>query len=124
MKCILHIYKHRDKMRECVRNCVCERKSVWGGGVDMHTYTHITITNTYTNTNTAAYSPCIQHPLCSGIYVGQFLFIVGLKLTTANIAAIYQPLCPVFTVLVALALRMEKFTYAKLVGIVLAVSGS
>jgi hypothetical protein len=44
----------------------------------------------------------------SGIYVGQFFFIVGLKETSATVSAIFQPLVPIFSVAVEIATGEER----------------
>lgn len=60
----------------------------------------------------------------SGIFVNQFLFLLGLARTTPNLAAIFQPLCPVVTVGLAVLLRYERLTWRKSLGVLLGVGGA
>ncbi|MFN2237928.1 MAG: DMT family transporter, partial [Thermoanaerobaculia bacterium] len=59
-----------------------------------------------------------------GIVLNQILFISGLARTTAQHAAILIVTIPVFTLLIALILRRETASPARLVGILLAAGGA
>ena len=59
----------------------------------------------------------------SGIYVQQVLFLVGLHLAGANVAAMFQPLSPMVVAGFAVALKMEKFSVLKGIAFLLALSG-
>lgn len=59
-----------------------------------------------------------------GVFINQVLFIIGLSYTTAINSAILMPSIPVFTAAVAIALRVERPTWAKSLGIALAVLGA
>lgn len=52
-----------------------------------------------------------------------FFYLKGLELSTAINATIIVSSVPVFTILVAVIMRQEKFSYGKLIGIIVAVSG-
>ncbi len=52
-----------------------------------------------------------------------FFYLKGLELSTAINATIIVSSVPVFTILVAVIMRQEKFSYGKLIGIVVAVLG-
>eukprot|EP00911_Craspedida_sp_UC1_P000389 UC1_evm3s297 len=60
----------------------------------------------------------------SGIWINQFLFLLGLSHTTPNLAAVFQPLCPVVVVLLAVALGFERPTWRKIIGVVFGVGGA
>jgi len=59
-----------------------------------------------------------------GVYGNQLLFVLGLSLTSATQAAIMQPAIPVFTTLITLILRTEKFSSLKLLGILASAAGA
>lgn len=59
-----------------------------------------------------------------GVAANQVLFIVGLERTTATNAAILMPSIPVFTVVMAAALRIERPGPRRLAGVALAVVGA
>ena len=58
-----------------------------------------------------------------GIFA-QLGFIVGLVLTSADLAALFQPTAPVFTVALSALLRAERCTAAKALAITLGLAGS
>ena len=60
----------------------------------------------------------------TGIVFNQLLFISGLQRTTATNAIVIQATIPVFTVGVAVLLRRERATSAKLVGLAVAFAGA
>jgi drug/metabolite transporter (DMT)-like permease len=59
-----------------------------------------------------------------GVVANQALFLAGLALTSAHIAAILITTIPVFTLAIAIALRRERATLLKGVGIALAAAGA
>ena len=59
-----------------------------------------------------------------GVLGNQLLFILGLQRTTAINAAILMPSMPVFTVLAAAALGVERIGPRRLAGVVLSVAGA
>jgi drug/metabolite transporter (DMT)-like permease len=59
-----------------------------------------------------------------GVFANQVLFIVGLARTTATNAAILMPSIPVFTVLVAAVLGVERLSKHRALGVGLAVVGA
>ncbi len=59
-----------------------------------------------------------------GVFANQVLFILGLARTTATNAAILMPSIPVFTVLVAAVLGVERLTKRRAIGVGLAVVGA
>ena len=59
-----------------------------------------------------------------GVIANQLLFIYGLSRTTATDAVVMGASIPVFTVGAALALRRERATAAKLVGLAVALAGA
>jgi drug/metabolite transporter (DMT)-like permease len=59
-----------------------------------------------------------------GVFINQVLFIVGLDYTSAINAAILMPSIPVFTAGIALLMRIERLTTARIAGIVSAVVGA
>jgi drug/metabolite transporter (DMT)-like permease len=60
----------------------------------------------------------------TGIYINQFLFLLGLKLTSANTAAIFQPLSVIVTVAAAVLFRFERLTWRKACGFLLGIGGA
>jgi len=58
------------------------------------------------------------------LYLNQLLFIEGLALTSATLAAIMQPCIPVFTTFLTLVLRMEKVSVLKVLGILICAGGA
>eukprot|EP00947_MAST-08B_sp_MAST-8B-sp1_P004189 g4189.t1 len=56
--------------------------------------------------------------------VGQGLYIVGLKLAEPTTASIWQATQPVLTALIAIAIRIERFTWPKAAGILLGTGGA
>eukprot|EP00039_Didymoeca_costata_P007679 m.102682 g.102682 ORF g.102682 m.102682 type:complete len:343 (+) comp13778_c0_seq6:355-1383(+) len=60
----------------------------------------------------------------TGVYLGQFLFVIGLGHTSANTAAIMQPLAPVVVVFLGVLLGFEKITFLKCFAILVGVGGS
>jgi drug/metabolite transporter (DMT)-like permease len=59
-----------------------------------------------------------------GIMANQLLFIAGLQRTTATDAVVIGTSIPVFTVGVAVALRKEKATLGKILGLAIALGGA
>jgi drug/metabolite transporter (DMT)-like permease len=55
-----------------------------------------------------------------GMFVGQAFYIVGLKLSSAIDASVWQPSQPLFTLLFAIAMGMEAPTFRKVSGVFLA----
>lgn len=60
----------------------------------------------------------------TGIFGNQLCFIFGLWTSPSITAAVIQPLAPIWTIIFALALKMEIITINKIVGIAIAVLGS
>jgi drug/metabolite transporter (DMT)-like permease len=60
----------------------------------------------------------------SGVFVGQVFFIFGLNLTSSNLASIFQPLSPPFTVAIGVVSGIERPTRFKSLGIALACAGA
>lgn len=61
----------------------------------------------------------------TGIFGNQLFFILGLATSPSSItAAVIQPIAPIWTLVFALALKMELITISKIFGIVIAVLGS
>src|SRR3954466_5102105 len=60
----------------------------------------------------------------TGVVLNQLLFISGLQRTTATNAVVIGATIPVFTVGVAVLLRREEATTAKLVGLLVALAGA
>eukprot|EP01113_Clastostelium_recurvatum_P043467 TRINITY_DN7198_c0_g1_i1.p1 TRINITY_DN7198_c0_g1~~TRINITY_DN7198_c0_g1_i1.p1 ORF type:complete len:366 (+),score=69.06 TRINITY_DN7198_c0_g1_i1:57-1154(+) len=60
----------------------------------------------------------------TGVYGNQLLFVLGLYFTSATQAAIMQPCIPVFTTIITQALRMEKFSFLKVAGIIASAAGA
>jgi len=59
------------------------------------------------------------------LYLNQFCFIMGLKLTSsATQTAIIQQCIPVFTTTIALIIRLEKMSFLKVLGIISAAGGA
>lgn len=59
------------------------------------------------------------------LYGTQFCFMMGLKLTnSATQTAIIQQCIPVFTAAITVAIKMEKFSLIKLVGLVFSIAGA
>lgn len=58
------------------------------------------------------------------VVLNQTLFLTGLSLTTAHVASILITTIPIFTLIVALALRLERATATKVTGIALALAGA
>lgn len=56
--------------------------------------------------------------------MNMWFFFLGLQRTSANIAAIFQPLSPVVVVALALIFRMERLDWRKGLGILLGVGGA
>lgn len=59
-----------------------------------------------------------------GVVLNQTMFLGGLSLTNAHVAAILITLIPVFTLIVAIILRLERTTVRKVSGITLALAGA
>mgnify|MGYP005842736337 CR=1 FL=1 len=59
-----------------------------------------------------------------GVFANQVLFILGLARTTATNAAILMPSIPVFTVLVATVLGVERLSPRRALGVGVAVAGA
>lgn len=59
-----------------------------------------------------------------GVVINQFLFLGGLALTSAHVAAILMTLIPVFTLGAAIVAARERATVAKIGGIALALAGA
>jgi drug/metabolite transporter (DMT)-like permease len=64
--------------------------------------------------------------LCSllGIVVNMVLFLEGLKRSTAINTALLLPLIPVFTAIVAIVLRQERFDRTRAIGMAIAFAGA
>ena len=67
----------------------------------------------------------------TGMFIGQLLFLLGIYLTSANMAAMFQPSVPVWSTFIAMLSGVEKppvltksHGVAKIVGILLAVTGA
>lgn len=67
----------------------------------------------------------------TGMFITQLLFILGVYLTTANMAAMFQPAVPVWSTFLAMMSRVEpppnltnSRGWAKILGILLAVAGA
>eukprot|EP01061_Rhynchopus_euleeides_P005773 TRINITY_DN14942_c0_g2_i1.p1 TRINITY_DN14942_c0_g2~~TRINITY_DN14942_c0_g2_i1.p1 ORF type:complete len:429 (+),score=126.14 TRINITY_DN14942_c0_g2_i1:138-1289(+) len=58
------------------------------------------------------------------IFMNQFCFIVGLKLTDPTTGSVWQPSQPIFTTALALLLRYEQPDLLKILGILFAVAGA
>ena len=58
-----------------------------------------------------------------GIFA-QLGFIVGLALTSANLASLFQPMAPVLTVALSVLMRTERLTAAKALAICLGLGGA
>ncbi len=59
-----------------------------------------------------------------GVTINQLLYMVGVRMTTATNAAILIPSIPAFAVLVALLLRVESVSRARLLGVSLSMAGA
>ena len=59
-----------------------------------------------------------------GVALNQTMFLGGLSLTNAHVAAILITTIPVFTLIVAIILRLERTTVTKVGGIALALAGA
>ncbi len=59
-----------------------------------------------------------------GVVINQTLFLTGLSLTTAHVAAILISTIPVFTLGTAIVLKRERATSLKIAGIALAAAGA
>eukprot|EP01097_Dermamoeba_algensis_P010480 TRINITY_DN77_c3_g1_i6.p1 TRINITY_DN77_c3_g1~~TRINITY_DN77_c3_g1_i6.p1 ORF type:complete len:391 (+),score=101.85 TRINITY_DN77_c3_g1_i6:67-1173(+) len=59
-----------------------------------------------------------------GITVNQLCWIHGVKFTSAVNAGIYQPLIPIYTSLICILTRKEKFNLLKFVGICVSIAGA
>jgi drug/metabolite transporter (DMT)-like permease len=59
-----------------------------------------------------------------GVVLNQTMFLGGLSLTNAHVAAILITTIPVFTLIVAIILRLERTTVTKVSGIALALAGA
>ena len=59
-----------------------------------------------------------------GVVINQFLFLSGLALTSAHVAAILITLIPMFALGAAIVLRRERGTPSKFLGLALAASGA
>jgi drug/metabolite transporter (DMT)-like permease len=59
-----------------------------------------------------------------GVVLNQSMFLAGLALTSAHVAAILITAVPVFTLVVAMLLREERVTAMKVAGIALACAGA
>ena len=59
-----------------------------------------------------------------GVVINQALFLTGLSLTSAHIAAILMTLIPLFTLAAAIIIGRERATVAKIAGIALALGGA
>lgn len=60
----------------------------------------------------------------TGIFGNQLFFILGLSRSPSITAAVIQPIAPIWTIVIALLLKMEVITMNKVCGIALAVFGS
>ena len=59
-----------------------------------------------------------------GVVINQTMFLAGLALTSAHVASILITMIPVFTLIVAIVLRLERTTVTRVVGIALALAGA
>jgi drug/metabolite transporter (DMT)-like permease len=59
-----------------------------------------------------------------GVFLNQTMFLAGLALTSAHVAAILITMIPVFALVVAIVLRVERATLSKVAGIALAFAGA
>eukprot|EP00941_MAST-03F_sp_MAST-3F-sp1_P000268 g268.t1 len=58
-----------------------------------------------------------------GMFVNQCFFIIGLALTSGATAAVFQPLTPVITAVIAVLTGIEKFSCCRFFGVLVAVCG-
>lgn len=58
-----------------------------------------------------------------GVFLNQALFTLGLKLTTPEHSAVINTSIPVVTLLVAVAVRQERFRWSKVIAIAVSLSG-
>eukprot|EP00040_Diaphanoeca_grandis_P024143 m.132423 g.132423 ORF g.132423 m.132423 type:complete len:380 (-) comp29605_c0_seq1:321-1460(-) len=62
--------------------------------------------------------------LCGfAVVIGQFLFLLGLKMSSAVTASVWQPSQPIWTMLMAVALGREQVSKRKVLGVLLAFAG-
>jgi len=59
-----------------------------------------------------------------GVVLNQTMFLAGLSLTSAHVASILITTIPIFTLIVAIALGLERTTVTKVAGIALALTGA
>ena len=59
-----------------------------------------------------------------GVVINQTMFLAGLSLTSAHVASILITTIPIFTLIVALVLGLERPTATKIAGITLALAGA
>jgi len=59
-----------------------------------------------------------------GVVLNQTMFLAGLSLTSAHVASILITTIPIFTLIVAIALGLERTTVTKVAGIALALAGA
>jgi drug/metabolite transporter (DMT)-like permease len=59
-----------------------------------------------------------------GVFLNQSLFLAGLALTSAHVAAIIMTTVPVFALVVAIAIGLERATASKIGGIALSCAGA
>ena len=59
-----------------------------------------------------------------GIFVNQYFFLLGLGHTNPTVAAVFQPLCPVATAMMGVAVGYEGMAWRKGLGFVLGVGGA
>ena len=57
------------------------------------------------------------------LFCGQFLELVGSRMASPDFASLWQPSQPVITMLLAIALRLERITVGRVAGVVIAVAG-
>lgn len=60
----------------------------------------------------------------TGIWIVQYLFLLGVGRTSDNIGAVMAALTPAAVVLVAVVIRMESLTWRKLLGVAVGVAGA
>lgn len=60
----------------------------------------------------------------TGIWIVQYLFLLGVGRTSDNVGAVMAALTPAAVALTAIVLRMERMTWRKCLGVLLGVAGA